>query len=224
VETATPPLSAVVFREEHPPQLEMPVSSSGFFTMAAAEEKGKLSKEGIFVITWLWKHLGLSGRVLDWVVDGLGAGLLDGLLEKPNGFVGLDNLSDPGVDGSDFGQVSGLVSGSSSWPDPEPSEVLCSVWGPVSSRPGSVADSGVGDGLMLADGDGVGSAAGDGFAAGIGSPSSAVVLFAAGDGFVSAAGDGIVSADGDVVGSVVGVGFAAGGGSPGSAVADFCCR
>jgi hypothetical protein len=92
VETATPPLSVVLFREEHPPQFEMQ-ASSGFFLTAAAEEKGKLSKEGIFVISWLWKHLGLSERVLDRVVDGLGAGLLDGLQEKP-------------IDGSYSGQVS----------------------------------------------------------------------------------------------------------------------
>jgi hypothetical protein len=206
VETATPPLSAVLFREEHPPQFEMP-ASPGYCSTAAAEEKGKLSKEGIFVISWLWKHLGLSGHFLDRVVNGLGVGLLDGLQEKP-------------IDGSYSGQVSGLISRSGSGPDPESSEVLCSVWVPVSSGPGSVADSGVGVGPVSGDGDGVGSSVGDGVVAGIGPSSSAVAVAAAGDGFVQAAGDGIVSADGHEVGPVVSVGFAAGGGPTGFAVAD----
>jgi hypothetical protein len=183
-------------------------ASSGFFSTAAAEEKGKLSKEGIFVISWLWKHLGLSGRVLDRVVNGLGAGLLDGLQEKP-------------IDGSYSSRVSGLISRSGSGPDPQPSEVLCSVWVPVSSGPGSVADFGVGDGPVSGDSDGVGSYVGDGVVAGIGSSGSAVAISAARDGFVSAAGDKIVSAYGDEVGSIVSVGFATGGGPIGFAVADY---
>jgi hypothetical protein len=43
----------------------------------------KLSKEGRFVISWLWKHLGLSGGVLGRIINGLDAGHLDGLQEKP---------------------------------------------------------------------------------------------------------------------------------------------
>jgi hypothetical protein len=182
-------------------------ASSGSFSTTAAEEKGKLSKEGFFVISWLWKHLGLSERVLDRVVNGLGAGLLDGLQERP-------------IDGSSSGKVSGLISRSGSGPEPESSEVLCSVWVPVSSGPGSVADSGVGVGPVSGDGDGVGSSVGDGVVAGVGPTGSAVAVSAAGDGFVPAAGDGIVSADGYEVGSVVSVGFAAGGGPTGFSVAD----
>jgi hypothetical protein len=181
VETASPPVSAVLFREEHPPQFEMPASS---FSTVAAEEKVKLSKEGRFVISWLWKHLGLSGGVLGRIINGLDAGLLDGLQEKP-------------IDGSCSGQVSKPIPRSGSGLDPEPSEVLCSVWVPTSSGPESVAVSGVDDG-----------------------PGGAVAVSAAGDGFVSDAGDGIVSADGGEVGSVVSVGFDAGSGPTGSDVAD----
>jgi hypothetical protein len=216
VETATPPMSAVLFREEHPPQFEMP-ASSGYCSTAAAEEKGKLSKEGIFVISWLWKHLGLPGHILDRVVNGLGAGLLDGLQEKP-------------IDGSYSGQVSGLISRSGSGPDPESSEVLCSVWVPVSSGPGFVADSGVGVGPVSGDGDGVGASVGDGVAG-----DGFVPVAGAGDGIVSADGHevssgpgsvadsgvgvGPVSGDGDGVGSSVGDGVVAGIGPPGRAAA-----
>jgi hypothetical protein len=178
VETASTPVSAVLFREEQPSQLEMPASSC---STAAVEEKVKLSKEGRFVISWLWKHLGLSGGVLGRFINGLDAGLLDGLQEKP-------------IDGScevlsGRTERSRPISRSGSGPDPESSEVLCSVWVPASAGPGPVAVSGVDD-----------------------SPGGAVAISAAGDGFVSVAGDGIVSADGGEVGSVVSVGFDAGGG------------
>jgi hypothetical protein len=181
VETASPSLSAVLFREEHPPQFEMPASS---FSMAAAKEKVKLSKEGRFVISWLWKHLGLSGGVMGRIINGLDAGLLDGLQEKP-------------IVGSCSGQVSRPIPKSGSGPDPEPSEVLCSVWVPASSGPRSVAVFGVDDG-----------------------PGGAVAVSAARDGFVSDAGDGIVFAVGGEIGSVVSVGFAADGGPTDSDAGD----
>jgi hypothetical protein len=151
----------------------------------------------------------------------------------------LDGLQEKPIDGSYSGQVSGLISRSGSGPDPESSEVLCSVWVPVSSGPGSVADSGVGVGPVSGDGDGVGSSVGDGVAgdgfvqaAGAGdgivsadghevsSGPGSVADSGVGVGFVPTAGDGIASADGHEVGPVVSVGFAAGGGPTGFAVAD----
>jgi hypothetical protein len=186
VETASTPVSAVLFREEHPSLFEMPASS---FSTAAAEEKVKLSKEGRFVISWLWKHLGLSGGVLGRIINGLDAGHLDGLQEKP--------IDGPCEVLSGRTESSWPIPRSGSGPDPEPSEVLCSVWVPASSGPGSVAVSSADDG-----------------------PGGAVAVSAAGDGFVSEAGDGIFSADGGEVGSVVSVGFDAGGGPTGSDVAD----
>jgi hypothetical protein len=196
VEPASPPVSAVLFREEHPPQFEMPASS---FSTVAAEEKVKLSKEGRFVISWLWKHLGLSGGVLGRIINGLDAGLLDGLQEKP-------------IDGSCSGQVSRPIPRSGYGPDPEPSEDLCSVWVPTSSGSESVAVFGVddgpggavavagdgfvsdaGDGIVSADGGEVGSVVSVGFDAGGGPTGSDVADSDAGDGITLVADDKVGS-------------------------------
>jgi hypothetical protein len=200
VEPASPPMSAVLFREEHPPQFEMPASS---FSTVAAEEKVKLSKEGRFVISWLWKHLGLSGGVLGRIINGLDAGLLDGLQEKP-------------IDGSCSGQVSRPIPRSGSGPDPEPSEDLCSVWVPTSSGSESIAVSGVDDGpggavAVSAVGDGFVSDAGDGIVSADGGEVGFVVSvgFDAGGGPTgsdvadSDAGDGITLVADDKVGSSI---------------------
>jgi hypothetical protein len=90
----------------------------------------------------------------------------------------LDGLQEKPIDGSYSGQVSGLIS------NPESSEVLCSVWVPVSSGPGSVADV-------------------DGEGSSVGESSSAVA--------VAAAGDRSMTGSYHEVGPVVSVGFAAGG-------------
>jgi hypothetical protein len=65
--------------------------------MTASEERKK-TMEGVFVISWLMKHLGFSKVDLDWVIDGLRPGLLDGMQVKPNGCMGLDLMSDPGLE------------------------------------------------------------------------------------------------------------------------------
>jgi hypothetical protein len=65
--------------------------------MAAFKERKK-TMEAVFVISWLMKHLGFSKVDLDRVIDGLRAGLLDGMQVKPNGCMGLDPMSDPGLE------------------------------------------------------------------------------------------------------------------------------
>ncbi|KAE8076058.1 hypothetical protein FH972_014731 [Carpinus fangiana] len=60
----------------------MPVSTQkdlGISLMAASEDKRKKMMEGVFVISWLIKHLGFSKVDLDQVIDGLHVGLLDGI-------------------------------------------------------------------------------------------------------------------------------------------------
>jgi hypothetical protein len=210
VETANLPLVAEVSRPES--------SLKWLFSTAAAdEERGKMMKEGIMVIRWLWKLLGLAKVDLDRV--------LDGLQEKPNGCMGLVKLLDSGrefglgevcgldsgmklglkpgsVDGLDSdpafgsgsgsfsGPAAGPVSGSVSGPDPGPRS---SVWGPVSSGQGTVVVYGVGS--INAAIVGPASVAGDGSAAGNGAGS----VF----GDSSAAGDGSSSAPGAAAGVVV---------------------
>jgi hypothetical protein len=180
VETANLPSYAEVFQPES--------SLKRYFSTAAAdEEKGKMMKEGILVIRWLWKLLGLGKEDLGRVMDGLQV--------KPSECTGLVKLLDSGLEfglveacgldsgmmlgpkpGSVDGPDPGLVSGSVYSPDPGPSVILSPVWGPVSSGQGSVVSSGTG------------SAAGDGSAAGNGAGSVFGDSSAAGDGSRSAPG------------------------------------
>jgi hypothetical protein len=132
VETANLPLDAEVSRPES--------SLKRLFSTAAAdEEKGKMMKEGIMVIRWLWKLLGLAKVDLDRV--------LDGLQVKPIDCMGLVKSVDSGLEFG-LGEVCGLdsemVDGSVSGPDPGPSVSLNPVWGPVSSGQGSCVASGAG--------------------------------------------------------------------------------
>jgi hypothetical protein len=132
VETANLPLDAEVSRPES--SLKWLLS-----TAAADEEKGKMMKEGIMVIRWLWKLLGLAKVDLDRV--------LDGLQVKPIDCMGLVKPMDSGLEFG-LGEVCGLdskmVDGSVSGPDPGPSVSLNPVWGPVSSGQGSYVASGAG--------------------------------------------------------------------------------
>ncbi|KAE8023676.1 hypothetical protein FH972_009348 [Carpinus fangiana] len=83
-------------------ELELPVSKSqkavGISSVVATTELSKKMMEGFFVICWLMKLLGFSQTDLVRVFDGLGAGPLGGMQVKPNSVMGLDLVSDPGLE------------------------------------------------------------------------------------------------------------------------------
>jgi hypothetical protein len=186
VEIANLPSYAEVFRPES--------SLKRYFSTAAAdEEKGKMMKEGILVIRWLWKLLGLGKEDLGRVLDGPHV--------KPSECTGLVKLLDSGLEfglgeacgldsgmmlgpkpGSVDGPDPGLVSGSDYSPDPGPSVILSPVWGTASSGQGSGAGSFNAAIVVPA------SVAGDGSAAGNGAGSVFGDSSAAGDGSRSAPG------------------------------------
>jgi hypothetical protein len=204
LESAFSPSSAEVTWEVQPPQMEMPVSMdreedrfelelsalalkiSSVCATAASVDKRKKTMEGIWVIRWLMKFLGFSGTELDRVVDGLRAGPMDGTQVKPKEFVGVDPISDPGMEsvqcvacGPDPGPVFGSVSGPDHGPVSEPANGPCEfcspVWGLVSSRPSSVSASGDGSGLDVGDGSVfAGSATGEGSISDDGSVSAVI--------------------------------------------------